>query len=426
MIRMPYENKRLAGYRRNIPKNYIFVFFQNFRLTHGIWMLYLSSRGLSFLQIGSMESLFHLSSIVFEVPTGVVADLLGRKFSRIIGRLASIVSIILLIYSSHIVWFGLAFVLDALSFNLESGAGDALLYDSVKAIGEKSHYLRIVGRQELFFQLAATASLLLGGYLAQYSYDLVYRLSLLVALITFMLSFCFVEPRAAEIKDMEENWEKPGNRGARSILSDFKGKITDSIYILRHHDTLGFLLIVSEIYGALAMTVFYYMQVYLYGLGYSEFWIGAFLSLAGLSGAIVTWNAFRIEKRLGFRRTLKWLALLGVAAFWGILFRPVLPMSVIGLLTLESMVYVVVIDYINRLITSDKRATMLSFQSMLYSFFMILIFPLVGKIGDVYGLYWAFVLVVGLATICLGWVYLSVKFNKTLGIIDDKSRLREE
>ena len=80
-----------------VYKNYLFTLLQNIDLTRGIWMIYLASKGMSLTQLGVLETIFHLTSFTMEVPTGAVADLFGRKISRIIGRAFSLISVVLLL-----------------------------------------------------------------------------------------------------------------------------------------------------------------------------------------------------------------------------------------------------------------------------------------------------------------------------------------
>lgn len=350
-VRKTKSRKETDQLRRNIPRNYLFIFLSNFHLTNGVWMLYLASKGLSLFEIGLMESIFHVASIFFEVPTGAVADLYGRKFSRVLGRAFAILNILIMIFAQDLVWFAVAFMIHALSYNLESGAGEALLYDSVKAVGEKERFLKISGRQELFYQLASAASLLVGGYVAQFDYTLVYKISLIVGISTFLFSFTFKEPPLVERKEEEPFW-----RG-------FRKQIGESLYVLTHHNTLGFMLLATELFGALATTVFFYSQNRMLLLGYSEFWIGLVLSIGGLCGALFTWNAHRIEKLLGFQRAVAVLTVLGALSFWAVYFRVSMFVGMVLVLTMESTMYVIVFDYVNRLIKSEKRATLISFRA---------------------------------------------------------------
>jgi MFS family permease len=152
--------------KKNVNKNYIYTLLQNIDLTRGIWMIYLASKGMSLTQLGLLETVFHITSFVMEVPTGAVADIFGRKISRILGRILSLISVVLLLAANSFLWFAISFVFTALSYNLESGAGDALIYDSLKEIGEEEKYMKISGNKELFYQTAGIISFFVGGYLA--------------------------------------------------------------------------------------------------------------------------------------------------------------------------------------------------------------------------------------------------------------------
>src|SRR6056297_4316600 len=96
--------------RKNVYKNYIFTFINNFNVTSGIWMLFLASRGLSLFQIGIMESIFHITSFIMEIPTGMVADLYGRKTSRLLGRVATIISFLIMLFSHTTIFFAISFI----------------------------------------------------------------------------------------------------------------------------------------------------------------------------------------------------------------------------------------------------------------------------------------------------------------------------
>lgn len=59
---------------RNITLEYIFRFIGNFSITEVIWVLYLAHKGLSLTEIGILEGIFHVTSLLSEVPSGALAD----------------------------------------------------------------------------------------------------------------------------------------------------------------------------------------------------------------------------------------------------------------------------------------------------------------------------------------------------------------
>lgn len=101
-----------------------------------------------------LESIFHITNMFCEVPTGYIDDRFGRKTSRILGRGAAFISTVLMITGNSFWQFALGIIFTALSCNLESGAGDALIYDSMVECGQEDQYMKVRGRQEICFHAA--------------------------------------------------------------------------------------------------------------------------------------------------------------------------------------------------------------------------------------------------------------------------------
>ena len=121
---------------------------------------------------------YHVTSLLMEVPTGVVADIWGRRASRIAGRCTAVLAYAIMFFSQSFPLQAFAFAATALGNNLESGAGDALVYDSLLILNEENRYMHVAGRQELVYQLTSILTFMLGGYFALHSYALVFGLSM--------------------------------------------------------------------------------------------------------------------------------------------------------------------------------------------------------------------------------------------------------
>ncbi len=153
-------------YKRNIGLAYVFSFSLSLSFTHGIWMIYLAGKGFSLVHLGLLEAIFHVTSFLMDVASGSVADFWGSKASRIAGRLCYGLSLIFMFHGTTFLLQVVAFMLSALGYNLESGAGDALLYDSLLLDGDEGRYIKVKGNDELINQIGSILSFLLGGYLA--------------------------------------------------------------------------------------------------------------------------------------------------------------------------------------------------------------------------------------------------------------------
>ena len=389
----------------NITKNYFFTFIQSVDLTRGIWMIYLASKGMSLTQLGILETIFHITSLTMEVPTGAVADLYGRRVSRIVGRICSVISVMLLLFSHSFVGYAISFIITALSYNMESGAGDALVYDSMKAVGRENEYMKVGGNKEMIFQLANVVSFLAGGYLATKSYPLAFAVTIAIGLFTVIYAFGFKEPPLApkslsesnQTTESNQKTELLENEDTKERYSMYK-QLTESFKILKGHRRLMFLILFSQFLMSFTTTVFFYLQNYMKGDGYSEFAIGSVYAVTGVLGAIMAPQVFRIEAVIKEKGILVAMPIVIALSTWGIALAKYHFLFYIPISLAEGLIFVALGDYINKVIPSEKRATLLSMASMVFSFFMITLFPIVGILGDYITLKGAFLVMAILGT----------------------------
>lgn len=83
---------------RNIKLDYISIFITNLNMQGCIWVLYLTYCNMSLLQIGLLEGIYHLTSMICEIPSGAWADLMGRKKSMLISRGCITISCIIMLF----------------------------------------------------------------------------------------------------------------------------------------------------------------------------------------------------------------------------------------------------------------------------------------------------------------------------------------
>jgi len=379
---------------RNIPISYFFAFWGNLSFTHGVWMIFLYSRGYSLTQLGILEGFFHVTTFLMEVPTGAVADLWGRKVSRIAGRLFFFTSLLLMYFGQGLFVQILGFAVCAIGYNLESGAGEALIYDSLKQLAQEDRFMRIKGRLELILQTAFVISFLGGGYLAVRDYGLLFLLSGIVVLLSVVSALFFIEPAIDKTQSPGDQEDTRDSRSDSSlgvrIFHSVVRQTRDAFTVLLKTPSLFALIVFVELIFTFVTILFFFLQTHWKAAGFSEWDIGlVFAFQCGLSG-ITGLFASRVEKRLGPRGILLVMPLLLILVLWGVALTPWSRLFFIATGLLEGVIIIAVSDYINRKIPSETRATVLSFQSMIFSAFMILLFPLVGLAGDRFSLGTAF------------------------------------
>jgi len=376
-------------YKRNIKVNYLYTFIMCISLTQGFWLIYLASKGMSLLQLGILEGVFHVTSFIMEAPTGAVADLYGRKFSRMLGRLFLIGDILLVFFGTCFTHYLLAFVLCAIGYNLESGSGDALVYDSLLENSEEDRYMKVNGWNEVLYQIAQALGLIFGGWIAVQSYKTLYVGQIGIVLLSLSVALFFTETTIGR----EE-------KQVLKIRQRIKAQFVDSFSIVKGNRRLVYLILLLNGMTVFTVVIFYYMQIYCKENGVNEQFFGWIAAISCGFGALGGFSANRIERRFKERLLLLCLPIAFMFISWGMVSFRTAVISFICIGFFDSLTYVIYFDYINRLIPSDKRATLLSVSSMAFSFYMLWVFPLVGAIGESFGLERAFV-VVAIGATCL-------------------------
>lgn len=378
---------------RNIGLDYSFTFLNNLNLMHALWMIWLSMRGFSLLELGMLEGIFHTTSLLMEVPTGAVADLWGRRNSRIMGRIFFILSMLFLWWSDSFFFQAIGFILTAIGYNLESGAGEALVYDSLAHLKKEDDFMGIRGKKELIYQLAAIIAFLSGGYIATRNYDLVFILVLIISGLSLLNAMFMVEPPVLKSRAPVQG------SLLRRVFISLAQQTRDSLMVIRKEPRIAYLIIFTETIFVFTTTQYFYLQTWWKFDGYTEWYMGIVFAcqclLAGLSALL----APKMDKRFGEEKLLLLVPLMLLVSLWGVAVSEYKALFFILTGAFEGILMVTVSDYINKLIPGEFRATILSYQSMVFSLLMILIFPVVGWLGDFYSLDISFFVIAGTGTV---------------------------
>lgn len=374
-------------YKKNIQLDYIHIFLRNLNVTHGIWLIYLAAKGFSFFEIGIFESIFHIASLTMEVPTGMVADIFGRKTSRILGVITYFFYILLLLVGNNALVIGIGFFLCGLAYTFESGSGEALVYDSLLQTSDQEKYMKVQGIKEILYQLSSMIALFIGGYIAIIKLEL-----------NFIVMFFVFAASLIPILLMKETLQKNSKKHKtfKRLLYDQYVNSTKTVF---SNKKLLFLIIIGALLTAPITTIFFYLQNHLESLSYEINIIGIILAFHSLAGGVGGYIAHKLEKKFKEKLILYIVPLFIVGSLWLLYIDQIIFIPFILLGFFDSIFYVVHNDYINRIIPSELRATILSFDSLAFSIVMILLFPLVGFIGDLYNLSFAFMMMAILVSV---------------------------
>ena len=362
-----------SKYTSNIWKSYLFVFFKEALLFSAVLIPFFTIwGGISFSQVMILQAIFTLSIFILEIPTGAISDRFSRKLSLMIGSLISIVGF--LVYASYPSFWVFAsgeFIL-AVGFSLFSGADRALLYDSLKKAKKEKQSKKIFGRLGTFSLIGIMFGSIVGSVVAKY---LGLRATMLLSSIPMVISF-FVALSLNEPKSKRKTEDK-------HYIKDMK----QSIKSFRKHPILKILTFDYIFIMALAFFVVWVYQVVLTDVGINIVWFG-FVNAGMIIAEIIILNQFSFfEKLVGGKRNYLFLSaiipgicfiLLGIFTNWVITIGAIVLIAGFGLTRRELS-----LNYLNKYIESENRATVLSTISMLYAITVAIANLILGHFVDI-------------------------------------------
>lgn len=381
--------------KRQINLLYISSFLWNLSIT-GAWVAILAARGFSLVEIGFAETVFHITSLLFEIPSGVLADVLGRKRTLLISNAMSITGCLIMAMTSGFAGVCISFVFHALGYNFSSGSGDALAYDSLKLAGQEEHYEKYSSNQLIIYRITSAISTLCAGVALLLGYRIAYLVSVVNHLIAmfFLLGLVEVEHTdeeapAEDAVQADSAASEAGKavqtmadeRSARSVPGRMLGCFRESLRFLRDNRKATALMFANSIVGAFDILLLFFLQSKLRDAGLEDQYLGIALfcmELGGILGAKLILKLKNCRYVLIFTMT-------SFCVLTGILLEHTGIATVMvagGFLSAiaDDALQVRTDAKLQDMFTSGQRATLISIHSFVFSVVMIVLSPLAGWI----------------------------------------------
>ncbi|CAM3950397.1 MFS transporter [Nocardiopsis rhodophaea] len=378
-----------AAHRGNIAKVQLYQALTNFSLFMPVWIVFLQTeRGLTLTQITVMMGLSWVLMALAEVPTGVLADAVGRRFTLLVGTatVAAGIAMMALVPSYWGVMAG--YLAWSVGMALQSGSDMALQYDSLRADGREDAYPAVAGRSYALIQLAQGVASVVGGWAAALSLGLPLLLTSVLTLLGLGAVLALKEPP----------------RGA-SERRPYLETLRSAVALVREQPDLRYLIFYSALVSACAWNVvFLLFQPFAMDHHIAVAWIGALflvLRLAGVAGS-QTGPYMARGRPLGWSLLggpLLFCAALVAIAFSGSWILGFGCMLLIGFI--QGALRPVLSDRLNQRAPTATRATLLSLQSLVRTLATALLQPLLGWSSDQWGLGTAFLLLAGVVAVAV-------------------------
>jgi MFS family permease len=399
---------------RSIQRTYLILMLGNTLAASLIWginTIFLLDAGLSNLEAFAANAFFTAGMVLFEVPTGIVADTAGRRTSYLLGTITLSASTILYVLLWQIeapFWqWAVVSILIGLGFTFFSGAVEAWLVDALTASGYKGNMESVFGRGQVVSGVAMLGGSVAGGFIAQLTnLGVPFVLRGVILIVMFVVAFRLMHDIGFTPK-----------RGGRPLV-EIKNVAGASIEYGLKVPAVRWLMIEALFSGGVGIYAFYALQPYLLELyGDPRAYQIAGLVAAIVAGAQIVGGMLATRIRGVFRRRTSALISAGVL---GVLTLGLIGLvesfwAVIALIVLWGLLFAAVMPirqtYLNGLIPSPQRATILSFDSLMESSGGVWAQPLLGRAADVWGYAPSYLMGAAISALALPFLVLSRRQN---------------
>lgn len=356
----------------NTKKYYLLNFFRECQFIIPVIVLFWQANGLSLSQIMLLQTIYALGIFLLEVPTGSYADRVGRKQSIVLGTFILFIGAVVYSLGTNFWQFAVAELFWALGTCYMSGANSALIYESLKQNKKEKNFKKVWGHVQSFGYLAVGITGIIGGFVAVHSLRFNW-----VLVSVFMLAMFFVALTLKEPKHLKKIEEKSYFKHVKeSFIEAFSNK------------NLLFLLLFFSLLSAMSRITLWFYQPYLQQSGVDVVYFGFIWASFSLLAIFGSSSAHKLENFLGEKWSL-WLMIILYcfgSIFMGFFF------VLFGFLFIFMHQFIrgfnkpVLDDYTNRHLDQEKRATLMSIQSLAGSLVFAVLGPIYGWIADKFSL----------------------------------------
>jgi len=379
----------------------ILIFATNlaFAFSFSTYVMFLLSKGVSLFEVGLINIFFMVAIALAEIPTGVFADLLGRKISFLISCLLTAAGLFIYFSSSNFWLFVTAEIMAGIGITFKSGALDAWVVDSVVQSGEKITNERIFSSAGIARNSAYIVGGLAGGYIGNVNLAYPWLAGGIVLCLTFIwAAFTMKEPYALTHIKAKSPFLAFGDILKRSLTYGLKKRVV--LYLMSAAFILSFLYQPLNMYWQPQFSAKAGGEIWVLG------WVSVLIFVSLMLGSILVkmippnWGRSKVLAALVALNSLPIIIAALMSRFW-----PMLALFCTYEIS-RGMLEPIRISFINNEIPSSERATILSLDQVFMRLGAILGLFITGLIADHASISasWAFAAIVGLAAIPLFWV----------------------
>ena len=343
-----------------------------FMVAMPIIVLFFQEHGLSLSEVMILQAIYSIAVALFEIPSGYIADVFGRKKTIILSTIFCFVGYLIFSSYSNFYLFAIAEIFVGIGGSLMSGADSALIYDTLLESKREESYTKIEGKNYAIGNFSESIAGVFGGFLAVSSIYMPVYVQTIVLFFSIPIAFSLVEPTI--------------NRVNKKIFS-FKSITSIVKFSMIDHLKLKWLIIYSSVMGLGTLSMAWFAQPFFKEINLPLIYFGVLWAGLNFSAGITSFNSHYFYKNKGYK-ILIILSLLMSSSFLILGFNS----SLLGLLfiffiyLLRGIITPILRTEININTSSNKRATVLSIRSFIIRISFAILAPILAYISEIYSL----------------------------------------
>lgn len=355
--------------KKNIFRYYLASFLSGLIFIIPIWVAF-ERQFISYSQMALLEAVGAFFLLVMELPTGALADLIGRRITVSLGWVFKAAGALIQAFAFNALSLFTGFIVAAIGDAIVSGSDKALIYDSLKDLDKENEFKKVESKHSLIFQIAIVIGTLVGGYLYQAWTGLPYFIYGLVQLAAGIVYWQMTEPKIDSEKFSLNSYLNQTKQGFREIIKSDYIKRLSAFYVL--------------VAGITWSTQFFFNQPFAVATGFNEIEMSWLFAVIRLVNSLVLFRLTNIEKLLTKKRAFigfpVLMILVYLPGFWANKWLAIPLLA--GATFASSARFAILGQYTNDEFSSKNRATALSTLNMMVSVIYIVVVFSLGKVME--------------------------------------------
>ena len=354
--------------KHNIIKMYFLKGVLWFMLSMPIIVLFFKENGLSLTEIMTLQAAYSLTVALFEVPSGYLADMFGRKTCIVASTIFSFFGFLFFCFFTGFYYFLLAQILVGFAGSLISGSDSAIIYDTLLQTNNKDSYAKIEGKNYAIGNFSEATAGIFGGILAVSSIYLPIYAQTGFIFLSIPIALTLVEP---EIKNIIGS-----KNSLQSIFTLVKSTLIEN-------SKLRWLIVYSSAMGVATLSMAWFAQPFFIAIDLPLVFFGIVWSLLNFTSGISSYNSHYFSNKFSYRNLISYSVIISLSFFF-------LGFSIIsyGLFFIfiiyffRGIVTPILRNEINKITSSNIRATVLSVRSFIIRVSFAILAPILGYIAE--------------------------------------------